>query len=257
VINNAPSADFSANTACLGASTLFTDNSGTAVGTITGWDWNFGDGAGVSSSENPSYVYGDTGVYNVTLIVESSIGLFDTTTVPVYVSTRPLAGFSYVAGFVGNATTVNDMSQSFMLPLTSWNWTFGDGNSSVQQNTFNVYNTPGLFTITLIVANTCGLDTATQQVNIVTTGLIEYDRQPVLYPNPASGSDITIEFVAENEEIYVLNVFGADGRLVYSENDACETGNNKKQINIANFAKGSYWVELRTSNNMFRLQFVK
>ncbi len=257
VISNAPSADFSANTVCLGASTLFTDNSGTAVGTITGWDWDFGNGSGVSSLQNPTYHYSDTGMYAVTLIVGSSIGLFDTTTVPVYVSTRPLADFSYVAGFVGNATTVSDLSQSFIFPITSWAWTFGDGNSSVQQNTFNVYNTPGIFTITMIVANNCGLDTATQQVNIVTTGLVDYDKQPILYPNPASESNITIEFVADNEEIFILNIFGTDGRLVYSENDVCETGNNKKQINIANFANGSYWVELRTSNNTYRLQFVK
>jgi hypothetical protein len=94
-------------------------------------------------------------------------------------------------------------------------------------------------------------------VNIVTTGLVDYDKQPILYPNPASESNITIEFVADNEGIFVFNIFGTDGRLVYSENDVCETGNNKKQINIANFANGSYWVELRTSNNTYRLQFVK
>jgi gliding motility-associated-like protein len=53
----------------------FTDNS--YLGAT--WQWNFGNGIGFSQLQNPAYVYPDTGVYNVQLIVGSDKQCYDTT----------------------------------------------------------------------------------------------------------------------------------------------------------------------------------
>ena len=38
------------------------------------WTWNFGDGKGGSSAQNPPYAYSKQGQYNVTLLVTNSAG---------------------------------------------------------------------------------------------------------------------------------------------------------------------------------------
>ena len=54
---------------------------------------------------------------------------------------------------------------------TTWQWSFGDGNSSIQQSPNHTYTTSGNYTVTLIVSNAFGTDTIAQtnliQVNLV------------------------------------------------------------------------------------------
>ena len=67
------------------------------------------------------------------------------------------------ADFNANSTTIceglsvqfTDLSTS---NITSWNWDFGDGNTSTQQNPTNVYQNAGTYTVTLDVSNTIGTD---------------------------------------------------------------------------------------------------
>ncbi len=51
----------------------FTDSSSITPGTITTWNWNFGDSA-TSALQNPQHTYTDTGYYYVTLTVTSDSG---------------------------------------------------------------------------------------------------------------------------------------------------------------------------------------
>lgn len=53
-----------------GASVAFTD---TSSGTITGWQWDFGDGT-TSTESNPSHIYAKPGTYDVTLRVSGTDG---------------------------------------------------------------------------------------------------------------------------------------------------------------------------------------
>jgi len=45
---------------------------------------------------------------------------------------------------------------------TTWQWDFGDGNSSTQQNTTHTYNINGFYSVTLTVTNEYGTDTQTK-----------------------------------------------------------------------------------------------
>jgi PKD repeat protein len=46
---------------------------------------------------------------------------------------------------------------------TSWQWKFGDGTTSTEQNPTHTYNATGTYDVTLTVWNDMGSDTMTQQ----------------------------------------------------------------------------------------------
>jgi PKD repeat protein len=68
--NSPPSATFTST--CAGLTCSFVDRS-TDDGSVTGWDWNFGDG-GSSAARNPTHTYSVAGTYDVTLMVTDDAG---------------------------------------------------------------------------------------------------------------------------------------------------------------------------------------
>ncbi len=67
----------------------------------------------------------------------------------------PIADFSGTPTSGTTPLTVGfaDLSVSGTDPITSWNWDFGDGNTSSQQNPSHLYTEGGTYTITLIVSD--------------------------------------------------------------------------------------------------------
>lgn len=49
---------------------------------------------------------------------------------------------------------------------TSWQWSFGDGGTSAEQNPSHTYTTAGIKTVTLVVANASGDDTVVKMVSV-------------------------------------------------------------------------------------------
>lgn len=78
-----PSANFRANPT-IGNPPLRVNFSDESTGTITSWNWNFGDGAS-SAVQNPSHIYTDEGKHSVSLIVSGPYGS-DTATKTDYIS---------------------------------------------------------------------------------------------------------------------------------------------------------------------------
>lgn len=62
----------------LDESVQFTDNSTVASGSITAWDWQFGDGA-TADTQNPTHTYSEEGTVTIILSVTSNVGCTDDT----------------------------------------------------------------------------------------------------------------------------------------------------------------------------------
>ncbi|MDC1451831.1 PKD domain-containing protein [Vicingaceae bacterium] len=88
-VNPIPVVNFTVADTCAGNTTLFADISTLASGTITGWSWDFGDGIGTSTQQNPSYTYALIGTYNVKLVVETGVGCKDSLTKAIAVVPLP------------------------------------------------------------------------------------------------------------------------------------------------------------------------
>ena len=183
----------------------FTDNSTTTGGSISGWNWNFGDG-GTSTVQNPIHQFPGVGTYTVTLIVENTLGCLDTITHQIVVEPPMVAQFT--AASVCVSTSISFTDQTTGSP-TSWNWLFGDGGTSTLQNPSHTYTTPGTFNVTLVSQNNSGcIDTIVKPV--------------IIYPLPAAnagadksvctGSPVTL--TATGGTTYVWSPIGQTGQTV-------------------------------------------
>ena len=154
-----PVADFEGNPTqgCAPLTVQFTDQS---TGEPTSWSWTFGD-EGTSTVQNPSHTYNNPGKYTVSLTVTNQFGS-NTETKTDYITVLPKPTADFVAEPTsGDAPlTVQFTDQSTDNP-TSWQWDFGDGGSSTEQNPSHTYTNPGKYTVSLTATNDCGSDTKT------------------------------------------------------------------------------------------------
>jgi PKD repeat protein len=142
----------------------------------TGWSWDFGDTA-VSDARNPSHAYQLKGIYTVSLTAKNANGL-DTETKQRYINIGigPTSDFvPVIIPYQKNSIPlqVQFVDQSSNVP-TSWEWDFGDGQTSGAQNPKHTYVGEGVYTVTLKVRNNFGEDTK------VLSNLIEVNKGPVV-----------------------------------------------------------------------------
>jgi len=142
-----PSINFSASPTCDGNAMNFTDNSGNNP---TLWQWYFGDGSLLDNNQNPSHTYSAPGTYTVELTAASQ-GCFSSGTMDVTVQPIPVADFDVQNGCMGTNTVFTDQSSVATGNIVQWDWDFGDGNVSNQQNPSHIYSAEGNYTVTLTV----------------------------------------------------------------------------------------------------------
>lgn len=163
-----PFANFNYSDICLNDSVLFTDFSLNGFGTIGSWQWNFGDGNS-STQQNNYHTYTNAGTFNVSLIVGSDAGCYDTITQSVDVHELPIADFTYTSScdnnivildFDDNSTTVTDA-------INYWFYDFGGQGVQSVENPSQLFIGSGNFVVTHIVntINGCS-DTIIKIINI-------------------------------------------------------------------------------------------
>ncbi|MBI4929259.1 MAG: PKD domain-containing protein [Bacteroidetes bacterium] len=149
-----PNAAFTGNSVCKNSPLQFTDISTVTGSTIIAWNWGFINGTPSSSIlQNPTTTYTATGTYFPSLTVTSALGCSSlTTTQTVTVQPLPTANFSFSPNYGAPPLTV-DFNSSLSSGATGYQWSFGDGGQSAQQNPSYTYLDTGLFPITLIAQN--------------------------------------------------------------------------------------------------------
>lgn len=159
VVNPNPTANFSANNECLGTAVTFNDMSVITTGNIIGWAWDFGDASPVNNTQNPSYTYAASGVYNVTLTVTSDSGCTDDITIPVEVYSNPIAAFSADTACAGFNTSFSDLSTAGSGGnIINWEWDFDNDNNpdDFTQNPSYIFPGPGTYSVNLAITDVTG-----------------------------------------------------------------------------------------------------
>ena len=140
---------------CTNSTTLFTDNSVITSGTITNWDWDFGNGSS-STIQNPSFVYTSSGKYSVKLTTTSNQGCSSSFTKDVIIDQKPVVNFkaNVLVGCIPQDVEFTDLSTA---PVGStYEWHFGDGTSGLANDTSHIYTTIDSFTVKYIVTSPQG-----------------------------------------------------------------------------------------------------
>lgn len=206
-----PVADFDYDNVCEGSEIQFTDLSTCASSEtpIISWQWDFGDGNS-SGLQNPTHTYAAGGdlSYEVSLTVETSGGCFNTISNTIYIYPKPVALFDY--SFIDGSSCINseiqfnDQSSSSQSDIISWNWDFGDFQTSTEQNPTHIYNTSGTYTVILTIENENGCDSSYQtDIIIYSDPIIDFSFTEVCFGNTTEFNDSDhINMGATSEWLY-------------------------------------------------------
>lgn len=227
-VNPVPVLDVSADDVCDIETSQFENNTQIATGSITSWEWDFGDGTPTSSAMAPQHAYADTGDYVVTLTAISDLGCEKDTTIVARVVQRATAAFSY-------ETDVQCDHQNLRVFLTnesenavSYLWDFG---SSTDTTTNPIYDSPdGVGPNITLYANAnsavCS-DSVTVDITNIWLG-VDFDSIPVgnvITPNADGFNDCLAPYYDESyAECYTLKVWDRWGGLVYDSEKAGPEG---------------------------------
>lgn len=193
--------------------------------------WDFGDNT-TSSETNPIHVYQNNGIYAVTQTVTNSCGT-NTSTQAVTIAVPPVPSFTTTSQA---PICVNENIQFFNTSTfnpSSVLWTFEGGNpaTSTDANPTVVYNTSGIFDVTLVVTNANGSAQVYLQ-DYVTVG----PKPSVSYTHIGDGLEVAFTQTISNGTNHLWN-FG-DG----------QTSTAVNPTHIYN-TEGTYTVTLSDINN--------
>ena len=238
---NAPSANISATDEdCAG------DCDGEATATITGgtapytvnWD-NSMSGTTISGLCAGSYIATVVDANNCQTTQTVTIG--STSQVPV-ASASPSTTTLDIA--VNGDVTFTDNSSN----ASSYDWDFGDSNTSNQSSPTHTYTQAGTYMVTLTVTNGNCTDQTTFTINVVNSvGLEENLLSNInIYPNPAN-NQLRIEFDSNESGKGSISILDMSGKIVLI-NNLSVFGNNSVNLNISSLANGLYLVRIKTEN---------
>ena len=148
-------------------------------GTITGYQWDFGDGQ-TSTQANPAHTYATKGLYTTTLVVTDNTGLPAMDFVPVNVgSALPIAVVNTIPsrgvapqGVIINAQGSYDPDGT----IVTYHWNFGDGQTFTGQHPgVHTYQNAGVYNVTLTLTDNDGaVGTDTEPLVIFPTNTAIY-----------------------------------------------------------------------------------
>jgi gliding motility-associated-like protein len=179
VFSPIPTADFNSNAVCQGANTVFSDLSTNTSGTITAWEWNFGD-TGTSIVQNPSHNYSTNGNIGVSLIVTSNNGCKDTVTKTVTVHPIPTPSFTSPEFCVDAQSQLTNTSFISSGVISSYLYDFGGLGTSTSEDPFFTFNTVGTYSVSLTATSSFGcIGTTTQQVIVNPLPTADFTASPL------------------------------------------------------------------------------
>lgn len=209
--------------------------------------WEFpGGNPATSTDANPRVVYSAPGQYDVKLIINGILGS-DTILNVAYVNIlfSPAPAFT----FNENRNTVTFNNES--VNSTSYQWSFGDGQTSTQFNPVHTYSASGVYTVTLNASNAyCGRSLSrTVAVGLNATEDLR-ESGILVFPNPTSNA------LFINAEVFgkslAMKLFSLDGKLI-----ANQSFTKQLSFDMSSFAKGIYLLQLQSEEKVWVAKIVK
>ncbi len=183
--------------------------------TATSFIWNFGDGSPrvVGGLNSVNHTYADTGTYTAWLVLNDTAFCNYPDSIPIQVNvaanvearfqTPPDGCAPYTAVF--NNTSLGG---------ATYEWIFGDGNTSTERNPVNVYTLPGVYDVRLVVndPNTCNrTDTAYFTITVVEKPTAAFTHSPVI---PVENTETVFTNLSSLDAVRFKWLFGDGDSIV-------------------------------------------
>lgn len=145
-------------------------------GEIVFYRWSFGDGTATINEVSSIHSYKSEGTYNINLAVIDDDGSSNSANMTVVIGSSNRAPSAIInvpaTGYVGDSIEFNSSGSSdpdIGDNITSYQWSFGDGATSAEQNPTHHYSKDGRYPVTLKVTDQKGAEgTATIEILIKT-----------------------------------------------------------------------------------------
>ncbi|WP_139377391.1 PKD domain-containing protein [Daejeonella lutea] len=179
-MQNVPQSSFTSDIqqSCISSPITFTDGTVSNGTTIVKWYWDFGDGIKEikTTGEPVQHSYAAAGDYKVSLVTETDGGCQSSPITPlaIHINRTPDALFSVPAlKCETQAFQFTDKSVANEGSITKWNWDFGDGNTSTEQNPVHSFSKAGTYVVKLIVQTDKGCLSNESTQNVVVNAIPE------------------------------------------------------------------------------------
>lgn len=156
----------------------------------------------------------------------------------------PVASFTHSGN--ANVQFYNTASTTY-----TYQWYFGDGGTSTNQNPLHSYTVNGIYNVTLVLTSPCGSDTTTQIITVSEVGINESAAAALgytVYPNPISESSTISYFLPERTSV-VFELYNTIGQKIYSINKGTQDSGHYEfnlNMNSINLQNGIYILQLKT-----------
>jgi PKD repeat protein len=254
-----------------------------SFGAVQSWNWNFGDGT-TSTEQNPAHTYAQEGEYTVTLAIETLDGCESEVSFLIYVGNDTpwnpeldcqALFFPLPDSLGGTGLHFLDLSYS-VTPIASWNWNFGDGTSSNEQNPYHQYAQPGEYTVTLSITSapdSLGNPVCNSEISFVINTEDPWNfnaqtpslgraaaitavndpksvfEQMTLVPNPAiSETNVLLESAKALEA--QIRVTDLNGRTLQLQQQSVQAGANRIRVDVSKLPAGMYLLEVRSAEGV-------
>lgn len=222
----------------VGINTVDASCNGSADGSVTanptgssGFSYSWDNSVTTANNENLS-----AGNYVVT--VTDTDGCTATANGVVGQPAPVLAGFT--SSVSGTTVTFTNTSST-----GTYNWDFGDGNSSTMMNPTHSFADYGDYVVCLTVTNSCGNDNTCNTVTIVDASNVSENSEMYLniYPNPAVEQIFVTEIPSEVHEITMVDI---SGKLI--ENFIITS--NQLNIQLNDLGQGVYLLLIKDASGL-------
>ena len=200
---------------CQGEEVILTHNISQGLVASSHWTFSSGD---ESFNYTPSHAFEYSGQNFYSLTITTMNGCLEQANGTINVIPKPHANFFYSPEKPNKENEVNftDISQNAI----QWNWTFGNGSFSNDQNPTTVYTTPGVYSITLEVYNEFCSDEITKSI-FVNDEVVFY--VPNVFTPNSNGQNETFKpiFTSGFDPYdFHLRIYNRYGQIVFESFDA-------------------------------------
>lgn len=230
----APSSGFNSN-----VNNLMVTFADATTGNPVSWFWDFGDG-NTATVQNPSHSYSLPGSYTVCLTTTNACGSDSSCSSVTVNCAAPVSNWSFTSQGGGLTYSFTDLSTS--TGATSYTWTFGDGNTSTQQNPFHTYAVSGSYTVCLSVTDQCASDSMCMPLVVV--GVEDPVANAIeVFPNPTQG-DLMYNIQLDFPEALELALHNSLGQVVFRKSLG-EVSQGQGRLDIGHLAEGLYYLRVK------------